>query len=109
MQASSFDEFWPYYLTQHAQPATRLLHVAGTLLALLLLLVAIATGRARYAMMAPVVAYALAWIGHGAIEHNHPATFEHPLWSLRADIRMCWLWLTGGLGDELQKAGVATR
>ncbi len=109
MQASSFEEFWPYYLRQHAQPATRLLHVAGTALATLMIIAAFVVWRPRYALMAPVVAYALAWFGHGAIEHNHPATFEHPWWSLRADYRMCWLWLTGGLDDELHKAGVAPR
>lgn len=109
MQAGSFEEFWPYYLTQHARPGTRLMHVIGTVLATLLLLAAVATWRPRYALIAPVVAYAFAWIGHGAIERNHPATFEHPLWSLRADFRMCWLWLTGGLEAELEKAGVATQ
>ena len=36
-------------------------------------------------------------------QHN-PHAFD--LWSLGADFKMWWMWLTGRLGPELRRAGV---
>jgi hypothetical protein len=105
---NTYAEFWPYYLSHHKMPATRYLHFAGTLLALLFLAKAVLGFGFGYLVVALLSGYGMAWIGHAFIEKNHPATFEHPLWSLRADFEMLGLWLTGKLAAELAKHHVTT-
>ena len=102
----SFEDFWPFYLREHSRRATRLLHFAGTSLVLLLALAAAATRNWWLLAAIPIAGYGFAWAGHFAVERNRPATFAYPLWSLRADFRMWWLWLTGRLGRELEAAGL---
>ncbi len=102
----SFAEFWPYYLREHRQSGTRTLHLVGTTLSLLLLLAAVLRGRPALLLGALVVGYGFAWVGHFAIEHNRPATFRYPLWSLAADWKMWALALSGRLEPELRRAGV---
>jgi hypothetical protein len=103
----SFGDFWPHYLREHARPATRLIHVAGTSLVIIIGLAALALRSWWLFAAMPVAGYGFAWASHFAVERNRPATFTHPLWSLRADFRMWRLWLTGGLGAELRAAGIA--
>jgi hypothetical protein len=102
----SFAEFWPYYLREHRQPGTRLLHLVGTTLFLPFLLAAVLSGRPALLLGALVVGYGFAWVGHFAVERNRPATFRHPLWSFAADWKMWALTLSGRLQPELRRAGV---
>jgi hypothetical protein len=99
----SFAEFWPFYLGEHKNPTTRLVHVCGTLLALTLAIVAVITGHFWWLIAVPVIGYGFAWVSHAFIEKNRPATFTHPFWSLCGDFRMLGLWLTGGLAAEVER------
>jgi hypothetical protein len=105
----SFADFWPFYLREHSKPRTRALHYAGTSLVVLIAGAAVATGNWRLLIAMPIAGYAFAWASHAAVERNRPATFTYPLWSLRADFRMWWLWLTGRIGRELEAAGVTPK
>jgi hypothetical protein len=107
-QEAGYGAFWPRYLAAHGDPKTRGLHYLGTTLALAALGMAAAQKDWRWLLMAPVLGYAPAWLGHAAFEHNRPQTFEHPLWSLASDFRMLGLFAAGRLGAELQRARVGT-
>ena len=96
----SFEDFWPFYLEEHRLRATRVWHVVGTL-AWLASLGLTAYLRQPWVLAAgPIVAYSCAWYSHFFIEHNRPATFKYPVWSLRSDFRMAALLLTGQLPWE---------
>ncbi|KZT59180.1 hypothetical protein CALCODRAFT_481763 [Calocera cornea HHB12733] len=116
----SFREFYPFYLGEHRNKVNRTLHLVGTSgsIALGLRLAAGAlpyilsllsyhqlAGRTRkwaidgkdawkWALLAVVEGYGLAWIGHFFVERNRPATFKYPLYSLRGDFTLLWEVLT---------------
>ena len=56
-----------------------------------------------------VGAYAMAWVGHFRVEHNRPATFTYPVWSLVCDMRMWTHMVRGRLwsGDPLESLGLS--
>lgn len=105
-EKAGFRDFWPYYLQEHARPGTRALHYAGTSLVVLLLAALPFASRWWMVPALPLAGYGFAWMGHGLIEHNRPATLRHPLWSLRADFRMWFRFVTGRMSHDLAKAGV---
>ncbi|GAB5454074.1 MAG: DUF962 domain-containing protein [Henriciella sp.] len=104
---SSFEEFWPFYLQEHADPRTRSFHYVGTGLVITIAIVAIGLQKWLWLAAMPVAGYFFAWVSHAFIERNKPATFTHPLWSLISDFRMFFFWITGRLGPELDRAGVS--
>jgi len=93
----SFSAFYPFYLSQHANRTCRRLHVLGSTLVLAVLLYALVTQSWVYLWLLPVLGYAFAWVGHFFFEHNKPATFTYPLYSLMGDWVMYWQTLTGRL------------
>ncbi|MBI1214288.1 MAG: DUF962 domain-containing protein [Alphaproteobacteria bacterium] len=99
----SYKEFWPYYLSEHRKPATRNMHIAGTLGGVAVGVAAVASGFGLLALGGVAVAYGAAWTAHAFIEKNTPATFKYPLWSLVSDFKMVGHWATGTLQKEVDK------
>ena len=91
----NFAEFYPFYLSEHANRTSRRLHVIGTGFALLLIIAALATRHWQPLLAALICGYAFAWAGHAFFEKNRPATFSYPLWSLLGDVRLFFETLTG--------------
>jgi hypothetical protein len=84
-QFSSFREFYPFYLGEHANLACRRLHFAGTTVVIAVVLLALVTRNPWWLLLVPVAGYGFAWVGHFGFEKNKPATFRHPLYSLMGD------------------------
>lgn len=84
----TFDDFWPLYLAAHRHPVNRALHYVGTTAATGSIVAAAATLNPWWLLLTPLLGYGPAWIGHLFFEKNRPATWEHPLWSLRGDYKM---------------------
>jgi hypothetical protein len=105
----TFEDFWPYYLQEHAKPRTRALHYLGTGLAALGIVGFVVTLDPWLLLAVLAAGYGPAWIAHFFIEKNRPATFIYPLWSLAGDFRMTFSWLTGHIAEDLERAGVIDR
>ncbi|PRP89524.1 membrane protein [Planoprotostelium fungivorum] len=91
----SWDEFYPFYLTEHSDPVCRGLHVAGTTGVILLALWIIVTGNWFSLWLLPLCGYGCGWTGHFFFEKNKPATFKYPFYSLISDFRMWFDVVTG--------------
>jgi len=90
-----FKEFYPFYLSEHRQCATRRLHFVGSALSLVCLVALIATANPWWLLAALMCGYGFAWISHLTVEKNRPATFKYPLYSFMGDWVMFWQMLTG--------------
>lgn len=99
----SFEEFWPYYVSEHRNPTCRTLHYIGTTLAILNIGALLVTLSPWFLLSGLIGAYGFAWAGHFFIEKNRPATFTYPFWSLAADFKMYGLALRGQMSDEVAK------
>jgi len=105
---STYEEFWPFYLREHSDRVSRVLHFTGTNLALAAIIAGILV-TPWWLMAALPAGYLFAWAGHLFFERNRPAAFTYPLWSLRADFRMWGYMWRGRLGEELRRADEGLR
>ncbi len=102
MEIRTFAEFWPHYVRAHSRLRTRILHAIGSTLALACIALAIFVSP-WWLLGAPLIGYAFAWYGHFFVEHNKPATFGHPFYSLAADYVMVWKMLTRKMDAEVAR------
>ena len=102
MEIRTFADFWPFYVRAHSRLRTRILHAIGSTLALICIALGI-TVNPWFFLAAPVIGYAFAWYGHFFVEHNKPATFGHPFYSLAADYVMLFKMLTGQMDGDVAK------
>ncbi|MDX3774499.1 DUF962 domain-containing protein [Chromatiaceae bacterium AAb-1] len=97
----SFSAFYPYYLAEHRHPVCRALHYIGSSLVILVLCYVLFSQKWQLLWVLPVLGYGFAWVGHFFFEHNKPATFQYPLYSLAADWVMLKDFLTGQLDRKM--------
>ena len=96
---SSFDAFWPAYVREHSKKETRTAHFVGTTAALGCAATGL-LGKKRLLLLAPLLGYGGAFLGHALFEKNRPLTFKHPLYSLAGDLKMWWLTVNGRMDAE---------
>lgn len=99
----SYNEFYQYYLTEHQNKTSRILHFIGTFLVFMLLFIAVFKGWGWKWFLVPLVGYGFAWIGHAFFERNKPATFKYPFWSLISDFKLFFEILFGKKSFNSQK------
>ena len=100
----TFEEFWPYYVSQHQNKTSRQLHFVGTTIAMGC--VAVSPIYPPALLAAPVAGYGMAWIGHFMFEKNKPASWggaKALVWSLRSDLRMWKKMATGQMDAEVER------
>jgi hypothetical protein len=102
-QYETLAEFWPFYVSEHSKPLTRLLHFVGTTTLFIWLLVAVVRREARWLPLVVISPYAYAWVSHFFVEKNKPATFKYPLKSLISDFKMYGLMWQGKMEAEVAK------
>ncbi len=91
----SFEDFYPYYLSEHSDPTCRRLHFVGSIAALVCLAAALVTLKPGFVLLGLLLGYGMAWIGHFFFENNKPATFQYPWMSFKGDWVMFRDMLTG--------------
>jgi hypothetical protein len=98
-----FSEFWQRYLDAHRRPGTRAAHYAATLLGASSAVVAVHQADPSYMAGGIMLSVAIAVGSHWLIEGNQPLILVNPLYGAIADVRMCWLALTGSLDGEYKR------
>ena len=82
---ATFADFYPFYLSEHANRTCRRLHFVGTSLGFAWFALALTLQNPWWLLAGLVSGYAFAWVGHYFFEHNRPATFTYPFYSFLGD------------------------
>lgn len=81
----TFHEFYPFYLSEHANKTCRRLHFFGSIMVLATTAGILSTQQWNLLIALPFLGYGFAWVGHFFYEKNRPATFRHPFYSFLGD------------------------
>ena len=82
---TSFKKFYPYYLSEHKLKINKILHIIGSLLGFIFLIIILYLKYYKYIPLSFLFGYTFAWIGHFIFEKNKPATFKYPIYSFMGD------------------------
>lgn len=96
---NSFAEFYPFYLSEHSDPRCRAIHYIGSFWVIVLVIYALFSASYLLLLLAPLIGYGHAWVGHFVFEKNRPATFKHPFYSFAGD----WVMLKDFLLGKFKK------
>lgn len=99
----SLQEFYPFYLSEHQNTTSRILHFIGTALVVLSLITGVLFHDWRFLLVIPFLGYGFAWVGHFFFEKNKPATFQYPGYSLASDFMLFWDLLSGKQNFSVNK------
>ncbi|HWA50418.1 MAG TPA: methyltransferase domain-containing protein [Dongiaceae bacterium] len=102
-----FPEFWRLYLHAHQLPGTRALHYFATAFGILSAAEAVAARQPLIFVAGIAVSYGIAISAHWFIEGNQPLIRISVFWGAVADLRMCWLAMTGRMAGELSRNRIA--
>ena len=103
---ASFEEFLPFYFSQHKSRINKKLHFVGTTGALLCFIIFFITFNFYFFISAFIFGYGCAWIGHFFIEKNKPATFKFPFYSFIGDFVMAKEVAFGNIDKVFDDLGI---
>ncbi len=95
-----FKDFWRLYLDAHRHSGTRGMHYSATALGMAGSAAAAVFGEFLLMPLSILIAVVMAVTSHWFIEKNQPLIMVNPFFGAVADLKMCWLALTGGLAAE---------
>jgi hypothetical protein len=104
-----FSEFWPRYLRAHQHRGTRIGHYYATTIALSAVAASVFLHAVWLTLLGIIVGYGIALTSHRIGDRSKSLVFVNPVWGAVADLKMCWLALTGGLSAELARHVGAAR
>ena len=101
-----FHVFWRHYLDAHRHPATRCMHYAATMTGIAATVLAIYHQQPLFCAAGIALAVVMAVTSHWLIEHNQPLIRVNAFYGALADLRMCWLAISGGMAAEYARLGL---
>jgi hypothetical protein len=106
VEYKNLNEFYPFYLSQHANDINRVFHYCATISTFIVFSYVGITFKFLFLVLAPLIGYGFAWVGHFFFEKNKPATFKYPLLSLISDYVMFSRFVTGKMADDFKKYNI---